>query len=249
MRARARLVVESVGGRTVVRVLESASPLTLLPQRGTGAPAVVHLVNSAASPLGGDHLTLEVTVGPGAALRLIGVAATVALPGTGESTSTVSLTVADDAAFEYLPEPTVVTRHAHHRAVLRAELTGSARLRLRETLVLGRTGETPGRLTTETHLTHDADPVLRQSLTIGDPVTDQALAGLAGHRVLATEIAVGVTAPSAPHSGDWWSLVPLGPSTAPLGHLATALAPDSVTATARLADALAAGRPRPLPTR
>ncbi|EWC60303.1 Urease accessory protein UreD [Actinokineospora spheciospongiae] len=240
MRARARLVVEAVGPRSVIRVLESAAPLTLLPRRGTRGAAVVHLVNSAAAPLGGDHLTLSVEVAPGAALRLVGVAATVALPGTGRSATHLRLTIGDGASFEHLPEPTVVTRHADHHATLTAELTGTARLRLRETLVLGRKSEAPGHLTTETHITHDARPLLRQSLTTGDPATDQSLAGLAGHKVLTTEISVGTPPPPAPVSGDWWSLVPLGPATAPRGYLATALGPDAVTASARLGAALAA---------
>ncbi|OLR92543.1 urease accessory protein UreD [Actinokineospora bangkokensis] len=232
MRARARLVVERVGDRAVVRELVSVSPMTLLPQRGTGPVAVVHLVNSAAAPLGGDDLGLDVLVGPGAQLRLVGVAATVALPGTGRSTARTTLSVADGGECEYLPEPTVVTRHADHHAVLRVALAGSGRVRLREVLVLGRKGEAPGHLTTETHVTRDGRPVLRQSLVIGDPVADQALAGLAGHRVLATEVGAGHAAPPV-RSGEWHSLVPLEG-----GYLATALADDAVTAAARLAEAL-----------
>ena len=68
MRAHAHLVVErDADGRSVVRTLRSAAPLTLLPVRGR---PVVHLVGSAAGPLGGDDLTLTVEVGPHARLTI-----------------------------------------------------------------------------------------------------------------------------------------------------------------------------------
>ena len=100
-----------------MRTLRSAAPLTLIPVRGQ---PVVHLVNSAASPLGGDDLTLTVRVGPCACLTLTGIAATVALPGPhGESSrTTVHLELAEGATVDYLPEPTVITRRARHESVL-----------------------------------------------------------------------------------------------------------------------------------
>ena len=52
--------------------------LILLPRRSNRADAVVHLVNSATAPLGGDDLDLTVRVRAGATLRLSGVAATLA---------------------------------------------------------------------------------------------------------------------------------------------------------------------------
>ena len=52
----------------------------------TGRPAApnadtVHLVSAAATPLGGDTISVRVVVEAGARLRLRSVAATVALPG------------------------------------------------------------------------------------------------------------------------------------------------------------------------
>ncbi len=220
MRARACLEVERDGaGRSVVRTLRSAAPLTLIPVRGE---PVVHLVNSAASPLGGDELELTVRVGPGACLRLTGIAATVALPGPGAtSRSTVHLELGAGAVLTYLPEPTVITARANHEATLHAALGAGAVLHYREILVLGRAGERPGGLTTTLHATREGHPVLRQQLTIGDP----SIATLAGHRVLATELHLDDTTPS-PTSGEWWSRTPLAAG----GTLTTALANDAVTA-------------------
>jgi urease accessory protein len=214
-------VTRDAAGRSVVRTLRSAAPLTLIPARGE---PLVHLVGSAASPLGGDDLTLTVRVGPGACLTLKGIAASVALPGPhGEASRTaVHVDVAEGARITYLPEPTVVTRRARHESVLAVTLAGDAHLHTRETVVLGRADERPGLLTTTLHVTRCGHPVLRQTLS----VTPESLMG---NRVLATELTTGTTEP--PASGEWWSRTPLAAG----GTLTTALAPDAVTALRRLA--------------
>lgn len=217
MKAEAQLVVErDAAGRSVVRTLRSAAPLTLIPVRGQ---PVVHLVNSAASPLGGDDLTLTVHVGPHACLTLTGIAATVALPGPhGEkSRTTVHLELAEGATVAYLPEPTVITRRARHESILVATLAADAHLHTRETVVLGRANEPPGELTTALHITREGRPVLRQHLT----VTSETLMG---NRVLATELTTNDTRETA--SGEWWSRTQLAAG----GTLTTALANDAVTA-------------------
>lgn len=222
MKAHAHLTVErDAAGRSVVRTLRSASPLTLIPVRGE---PVVHLVNSAASPLGGDDLTLTVHVGPRACLTLTGIAATVALPGLhGEkSRSTVHIELDEGATMAYLPEPTVITRRARHKSILTVTLASGARLRARETLVLGRANELPGELTTRLDVTREGRPVLRQQLTVTADV-------LMGKRVLATELSTGDTGDTA--SGEWWSRTRLAAG----GTLTTALADDAVTALRHLA--------------
>ncbi|MEU6645242.1 urease accessory protein UreD [Saccharomonospora sp. NPDC046836] len=229
MKAHARLTAEldAGTGRTVLRELTSMAPLTLFPKRG-GRAARVHLVNSATTPLGGDELLLTVRVGPGATVNLSGVAATLALPGqNGEASSaTTRFEIAEGGCVEYLPEATVVTARARHTATLSAELAPDARFRAREVLVLGRSGECPGSLTTYTQLTRAGVPLLRQQLAIGDAELHRSPAYLAGRRVLATEILVWGEDPAEPVSGDWWSLTPLAAG----GCLATALAADAVTA-------------------
>ncbi|WP_410630648.1 urease accessory protein UreD [Amycolatopsis sp. cmx-4-83] len=226
MKAHARLTACFDGSRTVLRELRSMAPLTLFPRRGRGPAAVVHLVNSATSPLGGDDLLLTIRVGPGASLRLSGVAATLALPGLhGEpSLSTVDVVVEPGGSLEYLPEPTVITARARHTAVFRAEVASDAYLHTREVLVLGRAGESPGSLTTSSSVVRGSVPVLRQTLPIGSAL-DGSLAVLAGRRVLATDLEIG--GPDLPAaSGEWWSRTPLAAG----GTLTTSLAPDAVTA-------------------
>lgn len=229
MRARADLAVEvDRHGNTVVGTLRCQAPLTLVPARANGS-ALVHLVASAAGPLGGDDLALTVGVGPGARLRLVGVAATVLL--SGVSRSAVTFEIGAGAVVEYLPGPTVVTERAEHEASLVATLAGDARLRTREVLVLGRAGESPGRLDTRTSVTRDGRPVLRARLLVGDPALDRSLPGLVGRRVLATESDFSPGGAEAA-SGRWWSRSPLAAG----GSVVTVLADDAVTATRRLAE-------------
>ena len=232
MKASARLVVElDSHGNSVVRVLRSQSPLTLVPARRVGPVALVHLVSSVTSPLGGDALELTVEVGPGASLDLRGVAATLMLPGpTGlPSSSVVRFSV--EGSVRYLPEPTVVTRRANHTAVVEAELDGHAELRTREVLVLGRAGETAGALSTSVRATRCGKPLLHQQLVVGSPL-DSSSAGLAGKRVVGTSLMLDAVS-RASDGGAWWNVVPLAAG----GSLATALGDDVVTVT-RVLDAI-----------
>lgn len=237
LRARARLVAVRDGDRTVARELRSQAPLSLVPQRGAVArtgPLTVHLVGSAATPLGGDDVGLEVLVGPGAEVVLTGVAAAVAL--AGASRLDLRFTVADGGALAYRPGPTVVTRRADHTASLHVQLGEGARLVAREVLVAGRTGEPSGRYRGCVRVDGPAGPLLVQAQELGDPTLHGSPAHLAGHRVLATEVRIGGPDPGAAVAGGWWSLVPLARG----GCLATAVAGDAVTARRRLDEALAA---------
>ncbi|ASU77777.1 urease accessory protein [Actinopolyspora erythraea] len=241
MRSAASLTVELDGtGGSVVRGLRSAAPLTLVPRRrGTGAagPAVVHLVGSATSPLGGDDLALRVRVGAGARLLLRGIAAALALPGhrPGGSRSAISIDVEEGGTVEYLPEPTVVTARAEHRAELAVRLARSARACCRETLVLGRSGESPGGLVTRTSLEREGKPLLRHTFEPGGERLRASHGHLGGARVLANEVVAWGRDPERPHSEPDWALLPLAGG----GSLTTVLAPDAVTARRRLAEARA----------
>lgn len=229
-----------------MRELRSQAPLSLVPRRGTAArtgPLTVHLVGSAATPLGGDDVGLDVVVGPGAEVVLTGVAAAVALAGT--SRLDLRCDVADGAALTYRPEPVVVTRRADHTGTLHAVLGTGARLRAREVLVAGRSGEPAGRYRGHTRVDGPAGPLFVQAQELGDP------AHLAGRRVLATEVLVWGPDPDAAVAGDWWSLTPLARG----GSLATAVGTDAVTALRDLERAVAAhpgvsppvARPVPVP--
>jgi urease accessory protein len=243
--AHARVRVEcDASGRSVVRELRSDPPLSLLPQRGTVAarsPSVtVHMIGSATTPLGGDDVSLDVEVAAGADLVLTGVAAAVALPGSaaGASRFSVRLQLGAGARVQYLPEPTVVTMRSEHHAELHAELGPGARLRCREVLVAGRSGEASGHFVGRTRVQDAATglPLLVQGQELGDPTLQDAAAHLAGRRVLGTEVLVWGPDPVDAATGPWWSLTPL----VGRGALATAVGDDAVSTVRGLAEAIAA---------
>jgi urease accessory protein len=173
MRATARIeAVLDATGHTRLVVLSGEVPL--LPRRtgprpGPGEPAVVHLVGGAAGPLGGDDLTVDISVGPGAALVVRTVAASIALPDrTGSPSHTrVRATVAAGARLEWLPEPLVAAARCDHRAHASVDLAPDATLVWRDELVCGRHGEQPGDASVTTVVRLDGRPLLHHQLAVG----------------------------------------------------------------------------------
>ena len=235
--SRAEIVAEpGPGGGTRLPVLRSAAPLVL---RRT--PEAVYVVGAAAGPLGGDQLSLRVTVRAGASLCLRTVAASVALPGLddAESVLTVTATVEPGGTLKYLPEPVVIADNARHATDIRVTLAESARLILREELILGRHGEQGGAYRGSLRADYAGRPLLRQSLEVSG--TDEATRGpaiLSGHRACGTLLRVGpglpgsaITAAGAPCADHQVAVMPL--ATGPAA-LITALANDAVTLRRRL---------------
>lgn len=139
-------------------------------------PDTVHLVSTAATPLGGDAICVRVVVEPGARLRLRSAAATVTLPGSAtlESHAIWTLEVAGDLDVD--PQPTVVAANARHFTTTRLELTDSGRVRLRERIQIGRTDERQGFWSGSLHADVDGVPLLRHRIELGSgSVTDDEL--------------------------------------------------------------------------
>ncbi|KKW62471.1 urease accessory protein UreD [Mycolicibacterium elephantis] len=127
----------------------------------------VHLVSAAATPLGGDALHIRVVVEPGARLRVRTAAATVTLPGasTVESHALWHLEVAGDLDVD--PEPTVVAATSRHHSATRLALTASGRIRLRERVQIGRSGERQGFWSGSLHADVDGSPLVRHRVELG----------------------------------------------------------------------------------
>lgn len=175
MRARAELTVEPGPAAPAVR-WRSAPPVVLRP---TG-PHRVHLVQAAGGPLGGDDLGLAVHLGPGTALQVRSAAATVVQPGDPEAAArwTVTADLADGAALDWRPEPTVVCDGAELRSSMRVALRHGARAVVREVVVLGRAGQRGGRFHGELTIELDDVPMLAHTMLLDG--TDPALTGPAG---------------------------------------------------------------------
>ncbi|MDX3185678.1 urease accessory protein UreD [Streptomyces sp. ME02-7008A-1] len=244
--ATARITAVADGrGSTALPLLESDGPLAL---RRTRSPetgyARVTVVGAMSAPLGGDRLAVEVRAEDGARLTVDAAAATVALPGAGPDAGpasyTVRLSAGEGAELRWLPEQLVSARGSALDMTTRADLAPTARLVLREEQVLGRHGETTGRLSTRLTVRRAGRPLLDQHLAYGPgaPGGWDGAVVLGGHRAVGQLLLVdpafdhGLPAPRL--LGTTAALTPLaGPAV-----LVTALAPDARLLRAVLDEAL-----------
>ncbi|MDT2008169.1 urease accessory protein UreD [Rhodococcus opacus] len=129
----------------------------------------VHVIGTAATPLGGDHWDITVRVLSGARLTLRSVAASLALPGRGCALSTAhwSVEVGDDASLDCALEPTVIAGGAEHRVETAVALAESSAVLLRERVQIGRSGEESGRWVGIMNADLGALPLLRHQLELG----------------------------------------------------------------------------------
>ncbi len=203
--------------------------------RQTG-PGTVHLVGTAAGPLGGDVLEMHLRVHAGATLVLRSAAATIALPSrTGGFGRLDLLAVVEDGAHLDLGlEPLVVCHGAQVRALTVLELSGSATAVVTEQVVLGRYGEDGGLWRGRTVIERDGLPVLRHTRT-----STIAMPPGSGHRALVSTVLVGSTlaasataGPTAGTTGETtrWSAATSG------GAVATPLATDALLITSTAHD-------------
>ena len=136
--------------------------------RRTG-PDALHLISTAATPLGGDRIDIRVEVEPGARLWLGTVAATIALPARTDPCSCAEWTidVADDADLTLAPQPTVVAATARHDTTTRVRAARTATLTVEESAQIGRHGETGGAWSGRLLVDVDDTPMLRHRLELG----------------------------------------------------------------------------------
>jgi urease accessory protein len=148
------------------------------------------LVPTQAGPLAGDHDVVRLRVGEGATLELVPVAATLALPGAARTRLELHAEVAGRLI---LDEPPLIVP-AGADVVRRTTLTlaRGAVAAWRDTVILGRAGEGPGRLEATTRVTLAGAPLLHETLRV-DPAAEDAYVALApGHRVIGTVALLGV---------------------------------------------------------
>jgi len=168
----------------------------------------IGLLATTALLLGGDEVEIEVSVGEDMRLDLFDVAGTVAYHGRGcPAAWHVRIELADGAELRYHGEPFVVADGADVQRTLRVELAVTAGLRLRETLILGRSGESGGRLRSETRLRiADLDVWVEDQLL--DPDGDRRRSGMLGdRRVLDSMIMVATDVVTAPTGAVGYALV------------------------------------------
>lgn len=175
---------------------DAAHRVVLRPQTLSTSPAGarVAMVATGALLLAGDRVRIDVEVGPGAHLELVEPSGTVAYDMRGGSARwDVRIRLGAGAVLVWHGQPFVVSEGASVRRTIEVDLARAATALLRETLVLGRSGEGPGRLTSTTRATYDGLPVLVEELSLG---SGSPLVGVLGpHRVLDTVCRFAETAP------------------------------------------------------
>lgn len=246
MKAHAEIVASRrADGSTRLTRLCGGGPLTLRPT-GNGRRARVHLVAGVFGPLGGDRLTLHITVEPGAQLDVAAVAATLVLPSRAgeESSMSIRIDVGEAARLNLVAPPTVVCAGARHIIHIGAAVAADGELGLREETIRGRAGEPGGEVTLHTGVDVAASPVLRQTLVldgdVGSVWTPRAVGGLLTIGPEQKPPTMRHVAGSNPATGAQaaWFALPRG-----AGHQLTALAADPL-AVSRLLDAEQCQLPR-----
>ena len=152
--------------------------------------ARVCLVPEGALLLAGDAVRVSVDVGPDATLQILEAAGTVAYDMRGGTARfDVEVVLAERARLVWHGEPFVAAAGSRTAWTTAARLAAGARLALRETLVLGRHGEQPGRLRHEVRVRRDgAGPVFADGL---DAVPGRTAVLLGGHRAIASVLVIG----------------------------------------------------------
>jgi urease accessory protein len=187
------------------------------------APGAVYLVGTAASPVGDDQISLQVTVERGARLTLRSVASTIAWASTGSSLS-IEVRVEAGGVLDWRLQPLVASQGCDFSQRAHVLLAPGARLSWAEEIVLGRYGEGPGRLELRLDVDVGGRALLRHGLEVGPGAP-----GWDGPAVLGAARAVGLVLTagdgqltSGATAGDGWAAMPLdGP-----GTLVQAVAPD-----------------------
>jgi urease accessory protein len=162
----------------------------------TATTARVCLVPEGALLLAGDVIELRIEVGAGAALELVEAGGTVAYNMRGQDARwDVDVVVEAGAALLWAGEPFVVAAGAVVSRRTRVRLGATARVALREVLVLGRHGEPGGRLRQRLEVTDcTGAPVLVEDLSLGECPAF----GILGHRrVVASVLALGLDVPGS----------------------------------------------------
>ncbi|SDO50905.1 urease accessory protein [Nakamurella panacisegetis] len=189
--------VDAGEGRSRLRMTGGNLAPRLVRQDATGAK--VALVATTALLLGEDRVELDLRVGPGAWLEIVETAGTVAYDAGGApSWWNVQVTVDAGGMLLWPGEPFVVSDGANTLRHSRFDLAAGAVMCIRETVVLGRSGQVGGAVRVQNRIERPDGPLLVEDLDLRDPATRE-LPGLAGRAsVIDTLTLAGAAVPNAP---------------------------------------------------
>ncbi len=184
-------VAVGAGGR--LRELATTPPMTV--RRVHGAPGVCTLcaVGSAAGPLAGDDVQLNIAIDTGARVELTSTGASLAQGRAGDEGSILThrVTVAAEGELVAEPAPLVACSGSNVRSVLLLDFAATATVRWLDVLVLGRSGEPPGAAVLDWTVRRDERTVLRQTLAPARLATRGWAGLLGGARIVVTAFIAG----------------------------------------------------------
>lgn len=158
----------------------------------------VALVAAQALLLAGDRVRIEVDVCGDVTLEVVETAGTVAYDMRGGAARwEVAIRLTDDARLTWMAEPIVVAAGAEVHRSTDVDLAPGTTATLRESVVLGRTGEAGGRLTTSTRAQYDGSPLLVEDLDLS-PSARSGWATIRDHRCVDTLTTLGHRLPDHP---------------------------------------------------
>lgn len=237
LRANARLEVVDIDGSLVLSSVRSEPPFAI---RKCGDRVMV--AGSAASPVGGDRLSLDVAVGAGARLDLGTVAATMVWPGAepGRSEMSTACVVGELAHLDWRPEPTVSVAGSDHLITTRVELAPTATCRLIDELSLGRHDEPSGALEWQLRVERGGRVLVHHAERFGPDVPGYgSVVGVGSARHVCSGVLVGVDAGRArtridgasaagwlPVADDTVAVMAVGPDRPAVLALLRTLAPE-----------------------
>lgn len=137
---RAEIDFAYADGRTRLSHLYQSDPLRVLfPDPGAGEPETATLVTTSGGLVGGDHLSISVAAGAGAAARVVGQAAEKVYRSTGADVRIdMRLSVGAGGWLEWLPQETIVFDAARLRRRTELDVPPAGRLLAGEMIVFGR---------------------------------------------------------------------------------------------------------------
>ncbi|MCC9175349.1 urease accessory protein UreD [Arthrobacter sp. zg-Y179] len=200
-----RIAVEPSGEGARFALLDQGhylAPRPVAGGSGSGARQLrVALIGIHMMLLGGDDVRIEVAVGPGVILEVVEPAGMVAYDAEGmQSRWTLEAVLDEGAVLIWEGAPFVAAAGSNVLRETRVKLGAGARVLIRETLVLGRSGEEAGPLRSTTRLTGPNGDYLYEDLDLRGP-RQRAVGVLGAAKVLSSATAAGWRPPSLPPTG------------------------------------------------
>ena len=193
LRARSPLRIECdlVGGQARSTTMARGHFFAPRPLPGAGHHLRIALVGTRMSLLGGDAIELQVRVGAGVTLEIIEPAGMVAYNARGQASSWhAHVSVEAGACLIWHGCPFVAAQGSNASRLTELSLTADARALLRETLVLGRSGEADVQVRNRLQVCLDDREILVDDLTISSH--NRLLPGIVGSaKVVSSVLAAG----------------------------------------------------------